>query len=40
LSNELALQMRIWYKGGLDAEASAEIRTLLASLREEPAESP
>lgn len=38
LLRDLTLQMRIWYNSGLDAQASAELRALLASLREEPAE--
>lgn len=35
LHYQLVLQMRIWYNSGLDAEGSAELRALLASLQGE-----
>lgn len=38
LTEALGLQMRIWYNSGLDAEAAAEILTLLVSLQESPQE--
>ncbi len=32
LADDLVLQMRLWYNSGLDAEGSAELRALFASL--------